>query len=289
MSFLDRIAACNNADLARFRPLRIGGIHVGYVYPAFAERLAAFPDVFQLDAEGVSMVPALDTAPKRDAAIDRVTRQLAAEGVIKGWRDERYPILPLAGGGAPMMTMERAAVPHFGARAFGVHMNGFVRKTDGIHLWVGKRADNRPAYPGMLDNTVAGGMPAGLSPMETLVKECGEEAAIPPALARQAVAVGAITYNYEADGGMRPDVQYCYDLELPADFTPHNADGEIAEFMLWPAERVAEIVRDTAEFKFNCNLVIIDFLIRHGHITPDRPDYGPLARAVSRTPLNSHK
>ncbi len=280
MSFLDRIAACNNADLARFRPFHAGGVQVGHVYQHFAQRLAAFPDIFRVDGGGVTMLPSLDTAEKRDAAIDRATRQLAAQGVIKGWRDERYPILPIAGGGSPVMTMERAAVPHFGARAFGVHMNGFVRKPDGLYLWVGRRADDRPAYPGMLDNTVAGGIPAGLSVLETLVKECGEEAAIPSALARQAIPVGAITYNYEADGGLRPDVLYCYDLDLPADFTPHNADGEIAEFMLWPAERAAEIVRDTARFKFNCNLVIIDFLIRHGLIAPEHPDYLTLCRGL---------
>ncbi len=280
MSFLDRIAACNNADLTRFRPFWAAGLQVGYVYPQFAARLAAFPDVFAVDELGVTLSPALDTREKRDAAIDRVTRQLAADGVVKGWRDERYPILPIGGSGPPVMTMERAAVPLFGARGFGVHMNGFVRKADGLHLWVGRRAKNRPAYPGMLDNTVAGGMPAGLSPFETLEKECGEEAAIPPALARRAIAVGAITYNYEADGGLRPDVQYCYDLELPAEFTPHNADGEIAEFMLWPVARVAGIVRDTAEFKFNCNLVIIDFLIRHGLIGPDHPDYIALCRGL---------
>ena len=32
-------------------------------------------------------------------------------------------------------------------------------------------------------------------------------------------------------------------------------------------------MRDGFEFKFNCNLVIIDFLVRHGFITPEEPDY----------------
>ena len=33
-------------------------------------------------------------------------------------------------------------------------------------------------------------------------------------------------------------------------------------------------VRDTDDFKFNCALVVIDFLIRHGLLTPDdEPDY----------------
>lgn len=44
-------------------------------------------------------------------------------------------------------------------------------------------------------------------------------------------------------------------------------------FQLMPVEEVAELVRDTTEFKDNCNLVIIDFLIRHGIIKPDQPDY----------------
>ena len=34
-----------------------------------------------------------------------------------------------------------------------------------------------------------------------------------------------------------------------------------------------EIVRDTDEFKPNCNLIVIDFLVRHGRIDPDGPDY----------------
>jgi len=82
------------------------------------------------------------------------------------------------------------------------------------------------------------------------------------ALARQVVAVGAISYCVEAPDGLKPDVQFCFDLELPADFTPRNTDGEIDEFYLWPIAKVAEIVAETGEFKFNCNLVVIDFLLR---------------------------
>jgi len=38
-------------------------------------------------------------------------------------------------------------------------------------------------------------------------------------------------------------------------------------------DEVATLVSETTEFKANCNLVIIDFLIRHGHISPDYPGY----------------
>ena len=40
-----------------------------------------------------------------------------------------------------------------------------------------------------------------------------------------------------------------------------------------PLEEVARLISDTDEIKDNCNLVILDFLIRHGYIEPDQPGY----------------
>ena len=34
-----------------------------------------------------------------------------------------------------------------------------------------------------------------------------------------------------------------------------------------------ETLEAGASFKLNCNLVIIDFLIRHGYISPEHEDY----------------
>jgi hypothetical protein len=41
-------------------------------------------------------------------------------------------------------------------------------------------------------------------------------------------------------------------------------------------------VRDSEDFKFNVNLVIIDFLIRHGYLGPDDPDYMEIAEGLRR-------
>src|SRR3546814_18788535 len=111
-------------------------------------------------------------------------------------------------------------------------------------MWIGRRARDKHTYPGMLDNTVAGGQPLGLSLRENLVKECAEEAAIPPALAERAVAVSAISYRHMTEEGFKPDVQFCFDLELPPDFVPRNTDGEIERFPLQPVEEVAALVAD---------------------------------------------
>jgi hypothetical protein len=79
-------------------------------------------------------------------------------------------------------------------------------------------------------------------------------------------------------------VLYCYDLEVPADFVPRNTDGEVESFHLLPLDEVARLVAQTDEFKLNCNLVVIDFLIRHGWVDPSSPAYLPLALGL-RQPL----
>jgi len=45
---------------------------------------------------------------------------------------------------------------------------------------------------------------------------------------------------------------------------------------------VEEILSAGEDFKFNVALVLIDFLIRHGHIAPDHPDYSDLALGMWR-------
>jgi 8-oxo-dGTP pyrophosphatase MutT (NUDIX family) len=107
-------------------------------------------------------------------------------------------------------------------------------------------------------------VPAGLTPVETLVKEAEEEAAIPASLACQAVPVATISYAMERPEGLRRDLLYCYDLNLPEDFSPHAADGEVEAFELWPIARVMRTVRDTDAFKFNVTLVLIDLFQRQG-------------------------
>jgi 8-oxo-dGTP pyrophosphatase MutT (NUDIX family) len=129
---------------------------------------------------------------------------------------------------------------------------------------VARRAADKALDPGKLDNLVAGGVPAGMTPRQTLVKEAAEEAAIPAALARTAVETGTITYAMERPEGLRRDRLVCYDLILPAAFQPVATDGEVESFELWPVARVLERVRDTDDFKFNVNLVLIALFQRLG-------------------------
>ena len=48
-------------------------------------------------------------------------------------------------------------------------------------------------------------------------------------------------------------------------------------------ERVFETVRDTTEFKYNCNLVLIDFFVRHGLMRADDPDFFAIVEGLHRS------
>ena len=283
MGWLDRIAECNRHNLSGFLPFEVGETRIGWVRRSLAKRLADRPEVFAVGAERVGFAPALDTPEQRTAGLAEIVREWHRSGLLRRVSGELLAV-GLGIGEAPLFLIDRSAVQAFGFSAVGVHVNGYVRRPDGLHVWIAERAAGRHSYPGMLDNVVAGGQPAGLSLLENVVKEAAEEAGIPCALAGTARPAGAVTYCLETDAGLRPDILYVYDLELPAGFQPRNVDGEVAHFELWPAARLAETVRETRRFKFNCNLVIIDFLIRCGVLGPDDPDYAAILAGL-RPPL----
>ena len=197
-------------------------------------------------------------------ALPSIARTLSERGHFR-WRQEAFDVRAVPDGPA-LARIDRGAIPSFGVFAVGAHLNGLVQRPDGLHLWIARRAANKALDPGKLDHITAGGVPAGLTPWQTLIKEAEEEAAIPPALASQARQVATIAYSMERAEGLRRDIVHCYELELPADFLPRAADGEVAEFELWPMADVLTAVRDTDAFKFNVNLVLIDLFLRQGLI-----------------------
>jgi 8-oxo-dGTP pyrophosphatase MutT (NUDIX family) len=272
IGYVRHIRACNQWSPGNFRDFYVADQRVGRLKKNMWEALADWPELFRIDSRAVHLRVSPGDFASRTEALNRVTQGLVARGVISHAHGERYPVT-VAGREQAYATIDRAAAPYFGLRAYGQHMNGFVRDREGLKLWIARRSADRKNFPDKLDNMVAGGLPQDLGLPENLRKECWEEASIPAELARLARPVGALTYCRETPVGLKPDTLYCYDLELPGDFEPVNTDGEVADFTLLPVEEVARIVRETDEFKLNCNLVIIDFLVRHGVLGPDHPEY----------------
>jgi Domain of unknown function (DUF4743) len=280
MPFSDHIRLCNSYDPMRAVPLIAGNRRIGLVRRDNAEVLRRFPEVFRVAPDAVQLTAQGD-AVAVSRAVERVVDALVAERRVPKWRNETFDVAT-RWGEPPILRLDRGAVPFFGTRAYGVHLNGYRREGGEFHLWVGRRAPDKLVAPDKLDNLVAGGIGNGYGIAETLVKECEEEASMPPRLSETAVPAGAVSYRMENEIGIRDDVLFVYDIETPADFVPESNDGEIVEFTLMPAAAVLDRVRNTRDFKFNVNLVILDFAVRHGLLRPDDAEYLEVATGLHR-------
>ena len=279
MSYARHIHFCNQWDPAAFIPFAVSDTQYGWMRPAFAGQLRRFPATFIVEDAYVALHPALRTFEARNAAVAEALNELVTEGVLGHVMGELYPVLNVWGE-QPACLLDRAAVSQFGIRSFGQHLNGIVSTESGVSMWIGRRAADRHAFPDQLDQMVAGGLPFGISPDENLAKECMEEAGMQAELAACAIPTGLISYRKETPAGLRSDTIFCYDLKLPSSFKPVCTDGEVGEFYLWSLDEVARVVRETDEFKPNCNLVVIDFLLRHGLIASDHPEFSELESSL---------
>jgi 8-oxo-dGTP pyrophosphatase MutT (NUDIX family) len=277
MSLLRHIERCNDWQADRHLPLFKDEIRIGWVRRDNARHLTRFPTVFRVEDERVRLVATGD-AEALTRAVDEALETLTGEGVLPKWRNEEFPVLR-RWGEAPLFRIDRGAVPFLGIRAYGVHVNGWR----GDKLWIGRRAANKKVAPNKLDNLIAGGIGAAHGLVETLFKEAEEEAGLDRALVATALPVGALNYRLEHEVGTRDDVLFLYDLEMPEHVIPRNTDGEIVAFTLRVAREVIDRVRRTDDFKFNVNLVLIDFALRHGIIGPDDPEYLDLVTGLRRT------
>jgi 8-oxo-dGTP pyrophosphatase MutT (NUDIX family) len=184
------------------------------------------------------------------------------------------------------LHIERFTAPIFGIATRGAHMTGYTRSSSGeLKIWVGRRSAHLFTYPGKLDTTVAGGVKAQHTPHQCIIEESEEEASLPKDFVSKHVrSVGVITYmtRNQRTGATRPDVLFVFDLEMPESLIPTPNDEEVSEFKLLSIEEVKAAMFG-GEFKANCNLVMIDFFIRHGILTPENePDYIELQQRLHR-------
>ena len=249
--------------------------------------LTQWPQHFSITHRRVDLLQGEHDFLAASEVLDEVVHALAEQGIISKYLGEIYPVTG-ASREQQYALLDRGAAAYFGIRTYGQHLNGYVKTDEGLKIWIARRAPDRIVFPNRLDNMVAGGLPQNLSLEQNLLKECQEEAGMPEYLVKRAIATGAVSYCCETDTGLKPDTLYCYDVELPESFIPQNTDGEVAEFQLMDVQSVIELVRDSDEFKTNCNLVLLDFFIRHGMINPDQPGYLELVSGLHPSGFQTH-
>ena len=100
---------------------------------------------------------------------------------------------------------------------------------------------------GLLDSLVGGGLVAGMTVAETVVKEAMEEANVPEALAATATLAGSISFFFRSERrDVVPNTEwftgFVFDLELPESFVPGNNDGEVSGFELMSVKDIVSII-----------------------------------------------
>lgn len=210
--------------------------------------------------------------------------------ILKGWRNELYPVHGPYSSREPMVSMERAGSALFGINTYGVHMTAYVNGPEGMKIWVPRRARNKQTYGGMLDNTVAGGLSTGEKPFECLVREAAEEASFSEQLVRSnAKPCGTVSYFHIRDtraggeaGLLQPECQYVFDMKIGEEVIPKPGDNEVEDFYLWSVEEVKTALAE-GEFKPNCAMVLLDFFIRHGILRAENEkDYVEIVSRLHR-------
>lgn len=262
----------------------------GYVHPDTVARMP-WPAFFAIDHADRAVTLEAPPANTSLTAHANAAFQTVVDAAIDA---DTFPVLHsdhsepfrVVGAREPVQ-LERFAAPLFGIACRGAHLTCYVRSaSDGSpRIWVARRSASLFTYPGMLDSTVAGGVKASHTPMDCILAEAKEEACLPEPLVRARVRpVGAVTManRDERNGLVHADILYAYDMELPVDVVPTPGDDEVAEFVLMGCDEVRRRML-AGEFKPNVCPVMIDFMVRHGELTPEgEPDYVKICQRLKR-------
>ena len=276
---------------------------LGYILNSVVEKFPWPEDCWSIDSTNrtVTLItPPGATPNQRSELLAKAINEAVKHktfSILEGWRDELYPVYGPRG--EFLLELERCASSLFGIVTYGIHVTCFVNDDNGLRIWVPRRSKTKSTYPGMLDNTVGGGMSTGERPSESMVREAMEEASLPEDVVRaNAASTGCITYFYKRSaraGGetdlLQPEVEYVYDIKLDASVIPKPCDSEVEAFYLLTVDEVKKAVAD-GEFKPNCAMVLIDCFIRHGILTPENePDFLEISARLHRRfefPTASH-
>jgi len=274
--------ACNYNPADDLIPFVAEGTLVGWVTREFAKQLENWPEVFTVRPRGVTLSSDLGDPDQRSQALGEVIEALADSGIIKGWRNEQISVAD-SFYSDPILHVERAAARYFGFMVYASHCTGHTVADGMPMIWLARRAKTKDVDPGKLDNLVGGRISRGMSPTETMYKEAFEEAGITKDMAKIARAAGALRVCRKIPDGVHREIIFVHDLYLSPDFRPENQDGEVERFYCVSPDDALTRVEQMAmggDFTVEAAIVMLNFLVRRGFFSPERPDYVELLRAM---------
>jgi len=184
------------------------------------------------------------SASTRSASLQAALGQLRDQGLLPGWRDEKFSFWDTSdcqadNANPPFLSVERSGFRFLGMMSHAVHVNGFLE--DG-RVWCGRRSLQKATDPGLLDNLAAGGLAAGETILSCAVRELSEEAGLDVANSRELQSAGSVRISRSSELGWHDETLHVFNLRLPDDFRPVNRDGEVAEFVCLMPDELVECI-----------------------------------------------
>lgn len=209
-------------------------------------------------------LPAGDLQERLDAAVAR----LVGAGLCPPPRGESIAVR--AGRDGPELArVDRAAADALGLLVRKVCLVGIV-EGEPVRAWLARRGPDQRTAPRLLDTTVAGGVPAGATPEETLRAEAREEASLAPERLRTARLAARLDRVAPGPRGLSREDLLVWDLAMTPDERPEPRDEEIAGFEPWTLPELARALILPREFKPGAAIVLRDALARR-RLSPSRP------------------
>ncbi|MGP9822420.1 NUDIX domain-containing protein [Salinarimonas sp. NSM] len=195
-------------------------------------------------------------------SLDAALARLLAAGLCPPPRGEAIGVR--AGrDGAELARIDRAAAEPLGLLVRKVCLVGHVAGGTG-RVWLARRGMGQRTAPGLLDTTVAGGVPAGATPEETLREEAREEASLARERLRAARPVARLDRVAPGPDGLSREDLLVWELAMTPDERPMPQDDEIAGFEPWPLPDLARALVTAEDFKPGAAIVLRNALGRWG-------------------------
>ena len=266
MSILSKVKDLNNfSDKKNFINLVCKGTKVGFVHNKIASIILS--SKLSYLKKNNMLIFKDERKSKLNNTLKNTCNLLFEKKIINEPAGENFPCTTTLGK-KEYFVLDRSLVEYLGIRGYGVHLIAYlIGKNKSIRVWVPKRSKKKKIDPNKLDNTVAGGVSAGETIFQALLREGYEEAALKKNVLINAKQFGTINYLWRNKKyTLRRDTLFVFDLKLKKNIIPKNKDGEVRNFKLYDCDQIRKKIVSTNEFKKNCALVLAKFLIYKGLI-----------------------
>lgn len=269
MRFLKNIHPFKVSELGGFVKVFALGKLIGWTPRDFALKISHFNDVWLFADDGLRLNPRFTDMEARTKAVDDTFVAMADAGIVPAMPDysafggvDWLPALAHEDGEITFI-IKRFYYSFLGIQNHSVILNGYT----GDQYWAAIRSQNVESAAGKLDVIVAGTIRHGETVREALIHESHDEACLSESDLREVRTIGKLHMpNINARGFLHDEWLYVFDLDLKDKKPEVGLPIEVDGFKLMTMEEVIDGIQQGDVFKEHINLVVTDFLIRHGYL-----------------------